>query len=78
VSQADFEGPGVVYQIGVPPGRIDILTDLTGLRFEDVWPAHVSCAFGGVTVGVIGRDAFLQNKRATGRLKDLADIEGLE
>lgn len=78
VSQVDFERPGVTYQIGVPPGRIDILTELTGLRFSDAWPDRVSHSFGDVPVDVIGRAAFIQNKQATGRLKDLADIEGLE
>jgi len=78
VSQGDFERAGVTYQIGVAPGRIDILTDLTGLRFGDAWPGRVSHVFGDVPVDVIGRVAFIRNKRATGRLRDLADIEGLE
>jgi hypothetical protein len=78
ISQADFEREGVTYQIGTPPGRIDILTELTGLHFADAWPDRVSHAFGDVTVDVIGRAAFIYNKRRTGRLKDLADIEGLE
>jgi hypothetical protein len=38
ISEADFARPGVVYQIGVPPGRVDILTDLTGVSFADAWP----------------------------------------
>jgi hypothetical protein len=78
VQLRDFEQAGVTYQIGVPPGRIDILTDLTGLRFADAWPERVSHSFGDVPVDVIGRGAFIRNKRATGRLKDLADIEGFE
>jgi hypothetical protein len=78
VLQADFERPGVTYQIGVPPGRIDILTELTGLPFAKAWPDRVSHTFGDVSVDVIGRAAFIQNKRATGRLKDLADVEALQ
>jgi hypothetical protein len=74
----DFAREGVVYQIGVPPGRIDILTELTGLRFEDAWPSRVRHPFGDVQVDFIGRDAFVRNKRATGRPKDLGDIEGME
>jgi len=77
VSEADFTTPGVTYQIGVPPGRIDVLTDLTGLSFADAWPDRVQKPFGDVTVDFIGRDAFIRNKRATGRAKDLGDIEGL-
>jgi hypothetical protein len=64
-------------QIGVPPRRIDILTGLTGLTFEDVWPDRESGRFGDLRVDFIGRDAFVRNKRATGRAKDLGDIESL-
>jgi hypothetical protein len=78
VSVADFAREGVVYQIGVPPGRIDILTELTGLTFAEAWPGRLRRPFGEVDVDFIGRDAFLRNKRATGRPKDLGDIEGME
>ncbi len=78
VSAADFSRPGVVFQVGVPPGRIDILTELTGLTFSEAWPNRVRHSFGGVQVDFIGREEFLRNKRATGRPKDLGDIEGIE
>ena len=77
ISEADFATPGVVFQIGVAPGRIDILTELTGLTFEEAWPTRASGRFGELTVDFLGRDAFIRNKRATGRTRDLADIEGL-
>ncbi len=77
VHEADFTTPGVTYQIGIAPGRIDVLTDLTGLSFAEAWPDRVRKPFGDVTVDFIGRDAFIRNKRATGRAKDLGDIEGL-
>jgi hypothetical protein len=77
ISASDFAQPGVVYQIGVPPGRIDILTELTGMTFADAWPDRIRRPFGGVDVDFIGREAFIRNKRATGRAKDLGDIEGL-
>jgi len=67
----------VTYQIGVPPGRIDLLTELTGLMFTDAWPDRQRAAFGDIQVEYIGRAAFIRNKRATGRLKDLADIDGM-
>jgi hypothetical protein len=73
----DFSRPGVTYQIGVAPGRIDILTELTGITFADAWPARMRRPFGDVDVDFIGRDAFIRNKRATGRAKDLGDIEGM-
>jgi hypothetical protein len=75
--QADFERPGVTYQIGLPPARIDILTDLTGLSFADAWPARTTGAFGDIQVPFIDRESFVRNKRAVGRPKDLADLEGL-
>ena len=77
VSETDFAEPGVVFQIGVPPGRIDVLTDLTGLRFADAWAGRDRGRFGELQVDYIGRDAFIRNKRATGRAKDLGDIEGV-
>lgn len=78
IVESDFASPGVTYQMGVAPGRIDVLTDLTGLTFDEAWPGRITRPFGGVTVGVIGLAEFIRNKRATGRAKDLGDIEGLE
>ena len=78
ISEADLASPGVVYQIGVPPGRIDILTELTGMTFGEAWPGRLRRPFGDVEVDFIGRAAFIRNKRATGRAKDLGDIEGME
>ena len=77
VSEDDFARPGVTYQMGLPPGRIDILTELTGVTFDEAWPGRVRRPFGDVEVDFIGREAFIRNKRATGRAKDLGDIEGL-
>ena len=66
-----------MFQVGVRPGRIDVLTELTGLRFDEAWPTRARGHFGSLDVDFIGRDAFIKNKRATGRAQDLADIEGL-
>lgn len=77
VAEADFARPGIVFQMGLPPVRIDVLTQLSGVEFADVWPRRILVQFGSVSVGVIGRDDFIRNKRATGRLKDLGDIESL-
>jgi hypothetical protein len=77
VGEEDFARPGIVFQIGVPPGRIDILTELTGVSFDDAWASRESGRFGELTVDFIGREAFIRNKRATGRAKDLGDLEGL-
>ena len=78
IAEADFAREGVTYQIGVPPGRIDILTDLTGITFDEAWADRVRRPFGHVEVDFIGRTSFVRNKRATGRPKDLGDIEGME
>lgn len=78
LSEGDFAREGIVYQIGVPPGRIDILTQLTALTFAEAWPSRLRRPFGDVDVDFIGREAFVRNKRATGRPKDLGDIEGMD
>ncbi len=78
ISRKDFCQPGVTYQMGVDPCRIDVLTDLTGVTFAEVWPERVRHHFGDVEVDFIGKESFIRNKRATGRPKDLVDVDGLE
>ncbi len=63
--------------MGLPPVRIDLLTELSGLTFGEAWPGRTRADFGPVVVDVIGREAFIKNKRATGRARDLGDIEAL-
>jgi hypothetical protein len=77
VTAADFARPGTVYQIGLPPRRIDILTEITGVTFDDAWSSRIPAQVEGRTVCVLGREAFLKNKLATGRPKDLADAARL-
>jgi hypothetical protein len=78
VHAADFARPGIVFQMGLPPARIDVLTEITGVSFAEAWPGRVRAPFGPVEVDVIGREAFIRNKRATGRTKDLGDVESLD
>jgi hypothetical protein len=73
----DLATPGVVFQIGLPPLRIDVLTAIDGVEFSEAWPRRTRADFDGILVPVIGRRDFLTNKRATGRLKDRADAERL-
>ena len=75
---SDFLVKGTVYPIGVPPQRIDILTAIDGVEFDDAWPERISSEMGGVPAPVIGRSALLRNKRASGRPQDLADVARLE
>ena len=77
VLQADFEKPDLVYQIGLPPRRIDLLTSISGVTFDDAWNSRVSVELSGRAVYFIGREMFLLNKQAAGRTKDLADAARL-
>ena len=74
----DLSREGITYQIGIAPLRVDVLTTLTGIKFSEAWPERVRQDVGGLEADFIGRAHFITNKRATGRHKDLGDIEGLE
>jgi hypothetical protein len=78
VSQADLTRPDSVVQIGLPPRRIDLLTDITGVEFGRAWAGRVSAGMAGLEVPFLGRAELIANKRATGRPKDLADLAELE
>jgi hypothetical protein len=73
VSAVDFSRPDTVYQIGLPPRRIDILTSISGVSFDEAWASRVAAEVEGRTIHVIGRDAYIKNKEAAGRPKDIAD-----
>ena len=77
VTAADFAQPGAVYQIGLPPRRIDLLTEISGLTFDEAWASRITADVEGRTVSFIGREALLKNKEAAGRLKDIADVARL-
>lgn len=74
----DLAGPDVVLQIRLPPRRIDILTALTGVDFESAWRSRVMHRVGSLEIPFLDRDTLIRNKRATGRLRDLADVERRE
>lgn len=77
LSPDDFLRPDQVVQIGLPPRRIDLLTGLSGVSFDEAWPGRITHSVGPVAVPFLGRDALVHNKRASGRAKDLADLEAL-
>lgn len=77
VRPADLEKPDMVVQLGLPPRRIDLLTGVTGLEFQDAWTTCVIHSVNGLQIPFLGRDALVRNKRATGRYKDLGDLEAL-
>lgn len=70
--------PHEIMRIGEPPLRIDILTSLSGVEFGPCFARKLTTVLDGVEVNVIGKEDLLANKRAAGRLKDLADVEALE
>jgi hypothetical protein len=78
IKQSDFTRPGTIIQIGLPPNRIDVLTEISGVdSFDDAWEERVDRGIGGRSIPFLGRASLLANKRATGRLRDLADVEAL-
>jgi hypothetical protein len=78
LGEADLATPAIVFQIGVPPNRIDVLTSIDGVGFDDAWPERVETTYGDVAVPVISRRHLVQNKRASGRPQDVVDADALE
>jgi len=78
VTVEDLAAPGTVYQIGLPPRRIDVLTEISGVSFDEATVDAVTGHLGPEAVRCIGLQALIRNKRAAGRAKDLADLEVLE
>ena len=73
----DLCSPGIVFQMGVPPNRIDIITGIDGIGFDEAWEHRVSSAYGDQPVMVIGFEDLIRNKKATGRPQDALDAEAL-
>lgn len=73
----DLTRSGTIFQIGLPPLRIDIITNIDGVDFADAWRDRMETSFGGAPAFVISRHHLIANKKAAGRLQDLADIEKL-
>jgi len=74
---ADFNSPDKVVQLGVPLVRIDLVTSITGVSWDDAVARSIGGKYGNIPVKYIGREEFVVNKRSTGRKKDLADLEAL-
>jgi len=77
LSIEDFQKKDNVVQLGLPPVRIDIITSISGVSWEQAEVSKELGEYGDVPVFYIGKDQYLDNKRATGRAKDIADIEAL-
>jgi hypothetical protein len=78
LTEADLTEPGLIFQIGVPPVRIDIVTSIDGVAFDEAWPARILTRFADQQISVLSKQHLIQNKRASGRTQDLADLERLE
>jgi hypothetical protein len=78
ISIDDFASSGQTVQLGMPPLRIDVLTRIEGISFDDAVREAGSFPLAGQQIPVIGLDALLANKRAAGRPQDLADVDALE
>jgi hypothetical protein len=77
LTAADFEQEKIVVQLGVLPVRVDIMTSLTGVSWEEAYSNREEGKYGDIPVFYIGRKQFITNKKATGRKRDLADLEAL-
>jgi hypothetical protein len=73
----DFTNTDNIVQLGYPPVRIDIMTSISGVSWENAYNGREEGKYGDVPVYFIGLDQYIQNKRASGRKKDLADLEAL-
>ena len=77
IKQEDLEKPNKVIQLGFPPVRIDIITSISGLSWEEAFKERVDGKYGEISVYYIGKAHYVMNKKASGRKKDLADLEAL-
>lgn len=78
ISASDFTEPGVVYQIGVPPNRIDLVTTVDGVEFKTCYQNRVTITIQNLAIPVISKQDLIRNKRATGRAQDQLDADVLE
>jgi hypothetical protein len=77
VQAEDFQSPGKVVQLGVSPNRIDIITSISGVTFDEAWDSRTPGNLDGIATQFIGREALIRNKESTGRAKDRGDVEEL-
>jgi hypothetical protein len=76
--ESEFCTPDRMTQLGKPPLRIDVMTSVSGVRFDEAWAHRVRARIEGLSVSFIGRREFAKNKAASGRAKDLADLALLD
>lgn len=74
----DLATPGTTFQLGVAPYRIDLVTKISGLTFDEAWANRIEADFWGIRCAVIGKADYVKNKRAAGRPQDLVDADHVE
>lgn len=77
LSAGDFLEPNAVIQLGYPPRRIDLLTSIDGVSFEDCYARRVEAQWDGIRINIVDLQDLIKYKRASGRHQDMADIESL-
>ncbi len=77
LKQSDFQSPEMVIQLGVPPVRVDLITSISGVSWEEAKSGKIRGNLGDIPVFFIGRREFILNKKAIGRKRDFADLEAL-
>jgi hypothetical protein len=78
LTAGDFQNPGQIIQLGIEPNRIDILTGISGVTWDEAWATRVKGEMDGVPVFFLSEDAYIRNKLASGRPQDIADAERLK
>ncbi len=78
LSRDDLKTPGIVFQMGLPPNRIDVINKVNGVEFDEAWANHELVEIHGLTIPIVGKSELLKNKLKMNRPKDLGDIRWLE
>lgn len=78
LTRADLARRNLIFQIGIAPNRIDVITSIDGVEFHEAWPSREEMTYGDQTLAIIGRKELIRNKRAAGRPQDLTDVRTLE
>jgi hypothetical protein len=78
LTEADLATPGIIFQIGVAPIHIDVITAIDGVKFPEAWANRMSTKFDDQPASVLSKEDLIRNKRAAGQTQDLADLERLE
>ncbi len=78
ISIEDFQTPDLIIQVGLPPSRIDVITSIEAVEFDEAWAHKMEVVVEGLKIFVLSREHLIRNKKAAGRSQDIADVERLE